>query len=69
MSSPADRLRSAADHIDDARTDLEYGDLEMTTEELEEQVTGIDDITGDLVSTLREIAILEETEAEAMNDE
>ncbi|MFC6765452.1 hypothetical protein [Natrinema soli] len=62
MSSPADHLRSAADYIDNARTDLDYGDLEMPGDELQRQVAGLDDVAHDLEDTLREIAILMEVE-------
>ncbi|WP_141551654.1 hypothetical protein [Natrinema sp. CBA1119] len=62
MSSPADHLRSAVDSINDARIDLDHGDLEVPDDELQRQVAGLDDVAHDLEDTLREIAILAEVE-------
>lgn len=71
MSDASAQLRAAADCIDDARTDLEYGDLDVDaedTEEIEAIVEEVDGVLGDLIGTVRQTALLAEVE-EADPDE
>lgn len=65
MSDAGDALRSAADSLEDARTDLEYGDLDAPLREIEAIASQHDDILGDLTETLREVGVTADTAAEA----
>lgn len=62
------RLRSAADHIDDARTDLDYGDIDIEDGEKAEMVEETDEILAHLESQLRTISMLVEEDIATAND-
>ena len=59
------QLRAAADSLDDARTDTEYGDIDMPSDELQGIVEEIDEQIGELESTLRKVALIAESKDEA----
>lgn len=59
-----DHLRAAADCIDDARTDLSYGDLESDDEAINTHIESVDSSLSDIEELLRELAILEELDGE-----
>lgn len=61
-------LRAAADSIDDARTDLDYGDLESDDEAISVHIDSVDTSLSDIEEVLRELAILEELSAEQRED-
>lgn len=56
----AGELRAAADCLDDARTDLKYGDLDLPAEEIEAIAERIDAQVAELETTLRELAAIAE---------
>ena len=69
MTNTAGKLRAAADCIDDARTDLEYGDLDDDVEEIQGQIERADEIMQTLDDSLRELASLEAVVAGVDDDQ
>jgi hypothetical protein len=67
-SSAHGRIRAAADTLDDARTDLRYGDLDIDDTEVEEMVARIDGQIRQLERTLREVSVLTEVHEEDSDD-
>lgn len=65
----AEQIRAAADSLDDARTDLRYGDLDIDGAEIEEIVLRIDGQLSELEDTLRQVAILAEVNEEGEDAE
>jgi hypothetical protein len=55
----AAQMRVAADSIDDARTDLEYGSLDSGQEQVDETVAKIDSTLADLEEALLTLATLD----------
>lgn len=53
-----DRLRSAADHLDDARIDLDQASDDAPDDAVERRVDEMDGIANDLIDTMRELAIV-----------
>lgn len=69
MSETHGSLRSAADHLDDARTDLAYGDLEGPSEEHTAIIENMDEALMELESTMKQLAVLIEATEEVDPDE
>lgn len=65
----ADDLRVAADYIDDARTPLDYGDVDFENEEHEEIIEELDEMCGRIRSTLRQMAWIVEVNEEGPFDD
>ena len=63
------RIRAAADTLNDARTDLRYGDLDIDDTEVEEMVARIDGQIRQLKRTLREVSVLAEVHEEDSDDQ
>lgn len=69
MTDAPEKLRTAADHIDDAREILDFGSLQLHGEAIADTPEEIDDVLKDMESTLRKLALLDEVGAEAEADD
>lgn len=59
-----ERLRSAADELEDARERMGFGDLDVSDEQHAEVVEEIEETIADLESAIRELALVVEVQEE-----